>query len=76
MSTKARLLTILIILLLVSSACTEEEPEPTPTPVPTPTPEQYLENAAQAMTAFSSVQFSQTRDGSPLVLDSNPAFMI
>jgi outer membrane lipoprotein-sorting protein len=69
MKNSAFRLTIPFLLMLLVSACAQEEPEPTPTP--TPTPAQYLENAAQAMSNVSTVQFSLTREGTPLVLDSS-----
>lgn len=71
MINKSRVVTALSALLLLLSACAGAEPEATATPVPTPTPAEYLEMAAQAMSEISTVQFSLTREGTPLVLDSS-----
>jgi lipoprotein LprG len=60
---------VFILLLLLSASCSQEEPEAPPTP--TPSPEQYLQSASEAMAGVTTVQFSLTREGEPLVLDAS-----
>jgi outer membrane lipoprotein-sorting protein len=69
MKTRSLLIMLTTFLMLLITACSQDEVEPAPTA--TPSPKQYLENAARAMSNISTVQFSLTREGTPLVLDSN-----
>ncbi len=66
---------VFIVFILLSASCSKEEPEatptPSPTPTPTPTPEQYLQSASEAMSGVTTVQFSLTREGEPLLLDAS-----
>ncbi len=55
----------LTVFALALAACAA----PTPAPTPTPTPDEWLDRAAQAVSALKSAQFSLVREGPPVVLD-------
>lgn len=69
MRSAIQLVLIQLLALVSIVACSAEEP--TATPRPTPTAAEYLSLASDAMLDIESVQFSLTRNGSPVIIDAN-----
>jgi hypothetical protein len=67
MKVKIGLFVIFGLLFLYGTACNPAEPDPTPTP--TPTPADYLAMAGKVMAEIKSVQFSLSREGSPIIVE-------